>query len=273
MKINKLRQIQRAFETFFYKVRFNIALYGALHSSEYYKFRGRIQSAIQKQILYFAKVEKIDSIVGFQKAVRDLTEKVLLFKLKKLWIPLLTFITTKELASYIKWAANKGGQAGLNKLKTEDRFEIKDKKLLKKMDRRAGEVLKLVDITTQDWIARTIEEGLKNKLSHYEIAKLLRDAAKNVATERAELIAENEAALMLGELETEVYKRNGVKLKYLITARDERVCPICVADEEAGRIPIDDPFPSGYLFVPVHKRCRCFVMPVIPEVLEIIWTG
>lgn len=273
MKLHQLQKIQGAIENFFYKVRVNIALHNILHNPKYSEFCSRVQAALQKQILYFAKIEKVNSVVKLQKAVKKLTNKDLLKELKKMWIPVTTFLMIALIEDYLRWVAEKSGQIALNKLKTEKKFELKEKRLLTTIKNRAKELPRLIDKTTQDWIARTIEEGLKNKLSNYEIAKLIREAAKRTATERAELIAENEAALMLGELEMEVYKRNNIKYKKWITQRDELTCPSCIANEEAGEISIDEVFPSGHLASPAHYRCRCFILPILPEKLEIKWTG
>jgi SPP1 gp7 family putative phage head morphogenesis protein len=278
MNLQELKKIQRALETFFYKIRFNIALYSLAHSANYIIFKTAVRDALKKQILYFAKVEKVLSIIGVEKtetekAVKELSDKDLLKNLMRLWVPLTEFIKESEISAYLFWSANKGGQNGLDKLKIDKTFELINESILKEIDKRKEEMIKLIDGTTQSWIARTIEQGIRDRASTFEIAKLLRDASTTHAEERAELIAEQEASLLFGELELEVYKRNGVQYKKLITSRDEMVCPTCMADEEAGEIPIDEPFPSGNLFPPVHYRCRCFVLPVIPKQIKEPWIG
>jgi hypothetical protein len=40
-------------------------------------------------------------------------------------------------------------------------------------------------------------------------------------------------------------------------------CPKCQANVDAGAIPLKDKFPSGHLFPPAHKDCRCCVLPVV----------
>ena len=273
MNLQQLKKVQQAIESFFYKIRFNIGLYNLLHNRNFYNFQNKINDALKKQILYFAKVEKINDIIGFEKAVKELTEKDLLTKIKKLWIPLTAFIGIPILNSYLRRAAEKGGQIGLDKLKIDKKFKLVNKKILELVEKRTKESIELIDRTTQDWIARTIEQGLRDNLSHIEIAKLLRNNAIQSAKERSTLIAEQEAALMIGELETEVYKKNGIESYKWITSRDELVCIDCMANEEAGEVKVGEIFPGGVLTTPQHQRCRCMIMPILSKTMEITWTG
>ena len=65
MNIQQALQIKRSLETFFYKVRFNIGLHNVLASEQYREFQKNIETSLNNQILYFAKYEKVNSIVGF----------------------------------------------------------------------------------------------------------------------------------------------------------------------------------------------------------------
>jgi hypothetical protein len=38
---------------------------------------------------------------------------------------------------------------------------------------------------------------------------------------------------------------------------DEKTCPICRGNQDAGWIPLHDPFPSGHQMAPAHMKCRC----------------
>ena len=42
---------------------------------------------------------------------------------------------------------------------------------------------------------------------------------------------------------------------------DGKVCPLCIANEEQGPIPIDAEFEHGA--PPVHPRCRCALLPAL----------
>ena len=37
-------------------------------------------------------------------------------------------------------------------------------------------------------------------------------------------------------------------------------CSICLANDNAGWIPIDDAFPSGHMHPPAHDGCRCAIL-------------
>jgi len=255
MNQKKLRKIQRAIERFFYKIRLNVAVHGAIVSNDYSNFRDKIADAIEKQIRYFAKIEKVDEIIMVRKAVKKLKNKDFLEQIAFLWIPLTQFVKEAEIREFLMWATERGGQSTLNKLNSDKTFELEDKTIIKQINKRAKKVIKMVDKTTQDWIARTIEEGLNNNLTSFEIAKLLGNEAKRQAKIRADKIAENEAVLAMGEIEEEIFKRNNIKKKKWISSRDEITCPVCLANEEAGAIPVGDPFPSGHLNIPAHIAC------------------
>jgi hypothetical protein len=42
-------------------------------------------------------------------------------------------------------------------------------------------------------------------------------------------------------------------------------CEICIENDDAGAIPIDELFPSGDLRTPFHPNCRCAVVGARPE--------
>lgn len=50
----------------------------------------------------------------------------------------------------------------------------------------------------------------------------------------------------------------GGKTKFILTAGDERVCPICQGAEMDGAIPVNQPYSNGRMGPPFHgKTCRC----------------
>ena len=101
---------------------------------------------------------------------------------------------------------------------------------------------------------------------------MLRRSARSVARERADTIAEQEAALMIGEMELEVFKRNNIKFHVWVTSHDELVCQICMSNETGGKVAVGDEFPTGVLSSPAHIRCRCMTLPVFTD-MEVTWVG
>ncbi len=272
MKTKKLKKVKKLIESFFYKARFNIALDNTLKSQEHKDFRDRVEAGIYKQILFFSKQSKIKQIVGMKKAVKELTDKELLENIEDMWVPLTTFVKLSFIALYIDYLSIEGGQSGVNKLGSDKKFELSNKSVLATIKRRPATLVSIVDKTTKDWIARTVEEGVKKNLSEYEIANMLRRSARSVARERADTIAEQEAALMIGEMELEVFKRNNIKFHVWVTSHDELVCQICMSNETGGKVAVGDEFPTGVLSSPAHIRCRCMTLPVFTD-MEVTWVG
>jgi SPP1 gp7 family putative phage head morphogenesis protein len=273
METKKLKRIRRAIERFFYSIKFNIALHKVFSAPRHKDLRKKIKIALEKQMIFYSKVSKVDEIVGVEKASKELTNKNLLRNLLLIWIPLSEFLNRDELNEYLIATANEGGKSALRKLNVDDNFVLENKVLIDKVNKRVDVVFKDLDKTTQSWIARTVQEGLKSKKKHADIARMIKSDAKRVAMVRADIITEHEAATVLGMVELEVYKRNGVQFHRWITSRDEKVCPKCDANESVGETPIGDAFPTGSITPPDHVRCRCFIMPVIPLDFKVKWQG
>lgn len=273
METSKLKRVKRAIERFFYSIKFNIALHKVYSSPKHRDFRKKIRVALEKQIIYYSKVEKVEEILGVRKAVQKLTKKVLRDNLILIWAALSEFLEKEDLENYLLEVANKAGQSALNKLGSDEVFKLTNKTLINNIRGRVGVVFGEVDKTTQDWIARTVEEGIKAKKNNVEIAKQIRSEAKRVALVRADVIAEFEAATVLGAIELEVYKRNKVQFHKWVTSRDEKVCPRCDANQGANEVPVGDKFPTGAISPPDHIRCRCFTLPIVPLDFKVKWQG
>jgi SPP1 gp7 family putative phage head morphogenesis protein len=265
--------VKQALDDFFYKSRINIGLEKAIESEDFQKFESKIFDAISKQVDFFAKVDKVNQVVGINKAVKQLTELELLDEIALIWIPITQFISEIEFNQYMRSMAQRGGEIALSKIKTDKSFFLKDESLIRSISVRAKESISQIDKTTLGWIARTIEQGLRDQASNVQIAKLLRDALEKYAEDRASLIAEHEAAIAIAWMEQEFYKRNGIEYHQWITSRDELVCPTCVGNEAIGIIQVGTLFPSGGTHPPAHFRCRCFIKPIIKEGQIITWTG
>ncbi|MCG3204067.1 MAG: hypothetical protein KCHDKBKB_00770 [Elusimicrobia bacterium] len=268
----KIQKVKDSIEAFFYKVRLNIAWHTALGGEEVAAFNKLIRSGIERQLLHFAKVEQVNRVIGVSKAVRELTDNLLLPEIDNLWIPLLAIIDEAEIQNYHLWAANTGGQIAIDKMGADQKFSLEKDNIIATIKAKASPLANQLDETTKNWVARTMQEGLRDGLSHVEIAELIRNTARKTAQARADLISENEATEMMGEMEMMVYKESGVKYTTWVTARDEMVCPLCMANEEAGKVATGEVFPSGAVAPPQHSHCRCFVKPFITSGEE-VWDG
>ena len=67
---------------------------------------------------------------------------------------------------------------------------------------------------------------------------------------------------VIGQAAMALYQSQQVEYGRWVTDPEAgNVCPICDANEAAGRRPIGDPYPSGDDTPPVHPRCNCAVVP------------
>lgn len=130
-------------------------------------------------------------------------------------------------------------------------------------DNLIGQIAK----TTSPRIQRLVADWISNSESFDILVDRVRDDWL-FSRERAETIAITEVTRAYAEGNTAAWRASGVvQQRQWMTARDERVCPICAPLN--GRIAdIDKPFdgPVGPVKNPPgHPKCRCLVGPVIIE--------
>lgn len=127
--------------------------------------------------------------------------------------------------------------------------------------RDTGITIKSVAQHRVDEIAAVLSEALERGSSVEQTAEALRgildDARWAEVTAWTELNRATSAATLAE------YRESGMGAKEWMTAFDQRVCPRCGANEDAGPVPLDERFPSGDLHPPGHPRCRCALLPVI----------
>lgn len=243
----------------------NVALHEALKKPKTSTFRQGTKRAIESQILHVARMDSLALKKDeFYKALTDD------------WIKFEEAFPggRKGILIFLLFAAEEGGQAGLDKMLPNQTFGLGNKALQESLEKRLDFFVKTIDKTTMDWIKRVVKEGQSDNLSNFQIIKGLREIAPEVATTRADLIAETELMVSMGKIELEVFKRNGIGKVRWVTSLDERTCPICMTNEDAGAIDVGKAFPEGQKYPPAHIRCRCFLLPVLPDTIEgEVWTG
>lgn len=100
----------------------------------------------------------------------------------------------------------------------------------------------------------------QSALTDEQLKRALDREYNRLLKERKKTIAEQEAKEALGASEYERQTERGRTHKYWITRQNERVCPICSANEAEGVIPIDRAFAaSGTQHQPAHVNCGCSV--------------
>jgi SPP1 gp7 family putative phage head morphogenesis protein len=110
-----------------------------------------------------------------------------------------------------------------------------------------------------DEIARVLADGLERGDPPRKIAKALEAIIEDKTWAMTTAWTEANRAVSAAALDR--YAEAGIGTKGWMTAWDQRVCPICLANEEQGFIPLGARFASGDLHPPGHPRCRCAPAP------------
>ncbi|WP_181871646.1 phage minor head protein [Sphaerisporangium album] len=111
-------------------------------------------------------------------------------------------------------------------------------------------------------LAQAVDEGWSADRLADEIRGMLR------RPDRAEMIATTEIARVVSTASLERYRDAGIEFVEWDTAYDERVCPVCQENEEAGPVRIGQVFPGDAFAPPQHPWCRCAPQPVL-EVIPV----
>ena len=135
-------------------------------------------------------------------------------------------------------------------------------------DRGLEQLLTQADVTISsiaehrmDALALELATALENGSSVDTLARALRGVLDNPSW--AEMVATTELNRAMSSATLARYAENGIEASWWMTAEDERVCPDCGGNEDAGAVPIDQPFPNGSYQPPAHPICRCALAPVL----------
>lgn len=268
----KLIAIKKAINKYLYANSVNINLYNALDKSEVQVFKKKLEKALLRQINHIARVEKIARI----SQVLGKVDRNILREIGLMWLYLGDVLDGGQgrFEEFILWAGQQGGQAALDKMVPDHRFNLKSVDVEVQLRSKVGRTLELIDNTTKKWVAGLVEKGLKEKLKFDDIAALIKAEAAEMADRRAGVITETELHQAMTAVEVITYSRNGVKKHRWVTAHDEKVEQRCMENEAVGVIEVGAVFPSGVVAPPAHIFCRCFLLPVLPTVIEgRVWTG
>lgn len=122
----------------------------------------------------------------------------------------------------------------------------------------AGVTIKSVAQHRFDDMAKILADSLDAGDSVDELAAKLRPVLRD--PQWAHMIAQTETSRAISAAAHEMYSHYGItKMSWAVAADD--ACALCLANEAAGLIGIDDRFPSGDAFPPGHPRCRCVCVP------------
>ena len=119
--------------------------------------------------------------------------------------------------------------------------------------------------STRDGLRGFVEQALDEGWSTDELAAKLADSYP-FSPERASMIARTETASADVAGAMQGYRESGVvTMKFWLTAEDDKVSDECMDCAKAGKIGLDEDFPTGVDGPPNHPNCRCSVLPVLDD--------
>lgn len=270
--IQHLHNTYLQIEKFVYENGINVSLFNAEKSTRYQNFQKSLQKALLSQIKAVANKETLPLLISLAKikgtTAELLAQVTVLVNKNKL-------SNSVELAIYLIWAADQGGQSALDKMGIDAVFGLKDERLIAYFEDYSNLILDSVDDYTKQWVASKIQEGKDKGLSPFQIQQLLTEDGSMISKIRAERIVLTETNKAMSTIELETARRNGIEDKIWRTSLDERVCPIC-APLEGEQQAINGDFSVGVASPPAHVSCRCFIEEVIPDTWVMpdnIWVG
>lgn len=132
-------------------------------------------------------------------------------------------------------------------------------KALRALLKDADVTIKSVAANRFDMLAKILADSLASDDSVDDLAEKLRPVLRN--PEWAHTVAVTETVRGISAAAMDKYRELGVEKIAWKTAGDEATCALCLANEAAGAIAIDDRFPSGDAHSPAHPNCLCSVTP------------
>jgi hypothetical protein len=115
---------------------------------------------------------------------------------------------------------------------------------------------------TRDMLRSTVADALSNAQTVDELQQTLEDNYA-FSADRAETIARTELKSAMSAGNAEGWRASGVVTGKQWQVSNDDVCDICLDNEAAGVIGLDEPFPSGDDMPGAHPNCNCAVFPVV----------
>lgn len=134
---------------------------------------------------------------------------------------------------------------------------------------QAGVTINSVLAGRMDALAEVLADGITGGLAPDTIARGLDEVLAD--SRWASLVAETEVSRAINAATQGRYLNAGVTANTWMTAADQRVCPACAENEDAGAVSIGQSFPSGASGPPGHPRCRCALAPDVQSIADIAW--
>lgn len=116
-----------------------------------------------------------------------------------------------------------------------------------------------VSATSVRGIRDALAEGIANGEGHYQLRDRILQYYDKQAAWRAGIAAQYETGMAYEGIRGVLAARQGMSHKRWETMRDPKVEQVCLDNEAAGTIPINQAFPSGHDRPLAHPLCRCWL--------------
>lgn len=131
-------------------------------------------------------------------------------------------------------------------------------------------LIRRIDETTQQQVRQTIAQWIQSGKPLTALSSSLQTIFAD--EKRAEMIAQTESSRVFHAGSEARYASVGVTRAKFRTVRDNAVCPICrPLDGTEADLDVGWPVAKGNSKPPVHPRCRCYEVPVLPAEPAIGW--
>lgn len=119
--------------------------------------------------------------------------------------------------------------------------------------------------STREMLNGLVGDAIDEGLTTDELADVMKDSF-GFSDERADMIARTETRLADSAGQMEGYEASGVVMgTEWTTSQDDLVSEECMANADAGVVPLGEAYPSGDTAPPAHPNCRCVIVAALME--------
>lgn len=223
-----------------------------LQSAQERAFRGKVRNFFDNQKDQVIKTLSGDkAAIDISKIINDL-QRVFEKEDSRL---------AKAITPYYKQAAEAGASFAYSLLNIEKEPIINESVLLNRTKK-----ISVINNTVFNQIKIELSEGVDSGETINQITDRIKGLYTEIYKNQSLTIARTETSSMMNESMLTTYKSEGVSKKKWLSARDNKTREEHLANDSAGAIPMDQPFPNGEMY-PSHKsiNCRCSLSPVVRE--------